>query len=158
MNNTTDPVDVIEIAVRIERNAIDFYKNLYENSTNADVREISSFMVSEEEKHLGTFNMLLEKNADYMIRFKYPGMYEDFLKDAAFLAVEEFTDADSVKAVSKDEILKKAEDIEKSTIKYYSKMMESFPEKAMHYLKEIIAEENGHLKKISALRKKTDPS
>ena len=57
--------DVIEVAVRIERQGIQLYQKLRERISSPAVKDVFSFLAAEEEKHLGLFREMLDKVADY---------------------------------------------------------------------------------------------
>src|SRR3989338_10996647 len=75
--------DLLEVAVRIERSGMDFYKALSNNATDPNARDTFSFLAAEEEKHIGVFRKMLDKVADYSPRLNYPGEYELFLQGIA---------------------------------------------------------------------------
>ena len=148
--------DVIEVAVRIERKGVEFYKKIYKVATVPEAREIFSFMVAEEEKHLGTFAKLLEKAADYNPRFKYPGRYETFLSDVANISLDVFILADEAAASGN---VSQAIDVgirmEKESIDFYEKLKENIDDPESGYVQEIIKEEQSHLNKLESLKKKS---
>jgi rubrerythrin len=145
--------DVFEVAVRIERKGIEYYKLAHEKAAGGAAKDVFAFLVSQEEKHLGTFQGLLEKAADYQPRFKYPGYYEAFYNDAASQALESLKRVDAVLAAkSTDDALGLARNIEAESIAYYQAMLKAFPDEKDHkVIQRIVDEEKAHLAKIASL-------
>src|SRR3989338_9457020 len=92
--------DLLEVAIRIERSGMDFYKTLRNNAKDANARDTFSFLAAEEEKHIGVFRKILENVADYAPRLSYPGEYELFLQGIASRSVSALQKAQDEKTLS----------------------------------------------------------
>ena len=75
--------DVLEVAVRIERQGVDFYNKLSSGMATPQAKDAFAFLAAQEEKHAGVFRQILEKVADYDPRFNYPGEYGLFIEGVA---------------------------------------------------------------------------
>ena len=148
--------DVFEVAVRIERKGIDYYRMAHEKARSNAARDMYAFMVSQEEKHLGTFQAWLERAADYQPRFKYPGRYEAFYRDVAGHALESLKSVEAaLEAKSLGDALEVAKTIEKESIAYYEGMLKAFPgEQEQRQLQPVINEEKEHLARLESLGEK----
>lgn len=145
--------DVFEVAVRIERKGIEYYKLAHEKARSNAARDIYAFLVSQEEKHLGTFQRWLENAADYQPRFKYPGRYEAFYRDVANHALESLKNVEAALAAkSQGEALEIAKTVEAESIAYYEGMLRAFSgEQEQRQLQQVISEEKEHLGKLESL-------
>ena len=65
IDKTTDPREAIEIAVRREHEAYEFYKNHAELFENAATKEMFLFLAEEESKHEAKLKKELEDNLHY---------------------------------------------------------------------------------------------
>lgn len=149
--------DILEAAVRIERNGVDFYRKLYESSDVPAARDVFNFLAAEEEKHIGTFRGMLEKVADYNPRFSYPGEYEDYLQGIAWRAFEAFKKGFDLAGAGKSpaEAIGVAMDLETGSVAFYTELMNGFgsPE-ARQSIQGVINEEKSHLARLNALKTK----
>ena len=145
--------DVFEVAVRIERKGIEFYRLAHEKVHSNAAKDVFAFLVSQEEKHLGTFQAWLEKAADYLPRFKYPGRLEAFYRDVANHALESLKNVEAALAAkSLREALEIAKTVEKESIAYYEGMSQAFPgEQEQRQLRQVINEEKEHLARLELL-------
>lgn len=148
-------IDVLEIAVRIERKGIEFYRNLYEKTESPHARSVFSFLAAEEEKHAGTFGKMLEELADYVPRYEYPGEYGLFLSDVAagiLRTLERIGNA--APAATVNESIDLGIEFEKETILYYTelKLDTELGSKYEEMLKKLIDEERAHWRKLSQLK------
>jgi rubrerythrin len=75
--------DVLEVAVRIERQGADFYNKLSSKLKMSQAKDAFSFLAAQEEKHAGVFRQMLEKVIDNAPRFNYPGEYGLFIEGVA---------------------------------------------------------------------------
>jgi rubrerythrin len=149
--------DCLEVAIRIERNGLDFYKDLSQSVQNSQARDTFSFLAAAEEKHLGVFRKMLEEVADYAPRLNYPGEYELYLEGVASRAVftpDKMQDKkiSSVKDIS--EAIALAMDFETASILFYNELLNNFEKINKKYVSEIIDEEKGHFAKLVNIKDK----
>jgi len=149
--------DILEVAVRIERIGLDFYKTLSGIATNSQAKDAFSFLAAEEEKHIGVFRKLLEKSADYTVRLQYPGEYELYLEGVASRNVfiqQKMQDKKIIAAVDVSEAIEVGMDFETQSILFYSEFLNSFKGDDQKCLNEVIKEEKGHFAKLVNLKDK----
>lgn len=145
--------DVLEVAIRIERNGRDFYNKLKDSTKSSQAKDAFSFLAAEEEKHTGLFRNLLDSVADYQARFNYPGEYELYLQGLASRAMPKFEQLEEILA-SKDisQVIDVGIDLEIDSILFYSEFLDKFDEIDKEIIKEIIIEEKRHLAKLQYLK------
>jgi rubrerythrin len=149
--------DLLEIAVRIERNGLDFYKALAGSAQHPAARDVFSFLAAEEEKHIGVFRKMLEKAADYAPRFSYPGEYELYLEGVASRSVftrEKMQDKGIASCQNIGQSIEVAMEFEAESILFYNELLGSFKDPAKKYLDEVIKEEKGHFAQLAQVRGK----
>lgn len=147
--------DVLEVAIRVERQGVNLYKRLYEKAASPKARDVFSFLAAEEERHAGSFRDLLEKVADYEPRYEYPGEYGEFIDSVASSLIEK---AEKILQISKTEDEKGAIDaglvLEKETILFYSELLDNFDLPDKEPLKKIIQDERVHWQRLENLKGK----
>lgn len=171
--------DVLEVAVRLERLGLKFFKSVSELDLSEDIKELFNFLASEEEKHTGIYSTMLDNISDYHSQYKYPGEYGKFIDAYAKMVFMKIVTSskfsDSIKEAvsnidhkSKDffdklvglhdfktaeDALNIARELEISAIVFYSEALSLFKEKDQFILNLIIKEEKEHLRKINDILK-----
>ena len=149
--------DVLEVAVRIERQGVELYNKLHNTVESSKAKDLFSFLAAEEEKHIGVFRQILEKVSDYAPRFDYPGEYGLFLDGVVSRLLDKVKKAGkSLSAENTNEALDVGIDLEKETILFYSELdLEGRfnpPERGI--LKKVINEERSHWQRLANLKNK----
>jgi rubrerythrin len=150
--------DVLETAVRIERQGIEFYNKLGSFVRSPQAKTVFSFLAAEEEKHAGVFRQMLQKVAEYLPRFDYPGEYGLFIEDVASHFLDKIEKAIlSLPAADENEALDVGIELEKETILFYLeiKTESKLSPKEEKVLQKIIDEERAHWRKLVSLKSKT---
>lgn len=155
MSHFKEFVDVLEVAVRIERKGMELYKRLYDTVKSPEAKGAFAVLAAEEERHAGTFRTMLEKIADYTPRYDYPGEYGKFLNEYAADILEnaekEFARIDPADF---NAALDMGIMMEKETILFYLEIKEEgIGKEYAEVLQQIIREERSHWKKLLALKK-----
>jgi rubrerythrin len=149
--------DVLEVAVRIERQGADFYNKLSSSPETPQVKDVFSFLASQEEKHAGVFRQILEEVADYSPRFNYPGEYGLFIEGVASRLLDKIEKAVvSLPAGNENEVLDIGIEFEKETILFYLeiKSENKLSPKEDKALQKVIDEERSHWQKLISLKNK----
>ena len=155
MSVVKTPAEIVETAIRIERNGVEFYKHLSENAESNDAQDVFSYLAAEEEKHIGVFRQLLDEVADYTPRYSYPGEYGLFLDELASSAIDSLKNyQDALKTKGFDEAIKLGIKVELQSIVSYSEFYELLPNGLSDTIKEIIGEEKKHYLELKAIQKK----
>lgn len=144
--------DVLEVAVRIERQATALYLKFSREIASPAARDAFSFLAAEEEKHLGVFRTILESAADYAPRYEYPGEYGLFLDGVAhrILAAALKTPA-ALQAATLEEAVAVGIDLELGAIVFYGELAGMLDPGQRAPIDEIIRQEKGHLARLRAL-------
>jgi len=143
--------DCLEVAIRIERIGLDFYKGLSKTAENTQTKDAFSFLAAEEEKHVGVFRKMLDEAADYASRLNYPGEYELYLEGVASRSVftqKKMQDKNIASAKNIGEAIEVAMDFETQSILFYTEMLNNFKDIDQKYLNEVIREEKSHFVKL----------
>jgi len=156
MSDFKSIADIIEVAIRIERQGIDFYKKLHDQSSSPQARDTFFVLAAEEEMHAGVFRKILADAVDYTPRFDYPGEYGMFLNGCATAVLKKVAGGmASLSAGSISEALAMGIEFEKESILFYLELLEegAFTEEKHSAIKQLINEERLHLKRLFALKK-----
>lgn len=146
--------DVLEIAIRLERNGVDFYLFLKENTKSPKAKDVFSYLAAEEEKHIGTFRQILDKIADYPPRYSYPGEYELYLQAIADFSIfndENIKEEMIQEPIDTNKSLRLGIEMEKQSILLYTEVLKTIPEEHHKIINEVIDEEKQHLAKLASL-------
>jgi rubrerythrin len=145
-------VDILEVAVRIERHSVELYVKFLETVGSSRAKELFSLLAAEEEKHLGRARALLEQVADYVPRYRYPGEYELFVDGMASRALDLSPGTGGQpEAERAADAIAAAMNLERSVVSFYSEHLEWFQGDVRAGLEELIGEEKGHLEKLADL-------
>lgn len=152
------PSELARIAMKIEQNGLSFYKAMAERTEDSEAKALFSFMALEEEAHFATFKKLLTKFEAYEI----PGVYEEEEDYDAYMAdlVDNNVfakDIDPVKLAGSIktpvEAINLAIGFEKDTIIFFLHFKDIVPQEEKFVFRELIAEENKHIKKLVTVKK-----
>jgi len=146
----------LEIAIRIERNGLDFYKRLSEHAGSPAERDVFGRLAAAEEKHIGLFRRILEEVADYTPAYEYPGEYGLFLNEVAALSINTFKDTTAYTTGSVKDALLLGIQAELQAILLYTEFYTLVPEKEKAVIETIIDEEKRHFIDLNNLLKETD--
>jgi len=149
--------ELINIAIGIERNGLAFYQSLVKAEKDVMARGAYKYLADMEEKHLKTFQSMLDTMGEYKPPEIYTDEYDLYLKALVDSAV--FTD-DKVAREMAERVTSSAEAIqialgaEKDSILFYSEMRNLVPERDRKVVDRIIEEEKSHLRQLSDLKRK----
>jgi len=146
------PHEVLEIALRVENEGADFYRDLAESTNNENQGPVFRFLSSQERSHAETFRSLLkrfEEEAVELVNWDDAGAYmEDLTKEAVF------SDRlhDAMNSSDYDEAIALAIEVEKKSIAFYSSFVNNVKTETADALEKIIAEEEKHIELLEGLR------
>lgn len=155
MTNVFSGSEIVSFGVQIEKNGRDFYNTLADKTANREAGEIFKFLAGEEEKHILTFQKILESVKAYEPQETYPGEYFAYMSLLAGEYV--FTQTDKGKEVAlktkndKDAIAVGVK-FEKESIIFYEGMKKAVPREQAGVIDKLIDQENNHLFKLLKLR------
>lgn len=148
--------EIVELGVQVEKNGRDFYNTLVRQSKHKDAKERFKYLAGEEEKHIATFQRILDKLEKYEPPESYPGEYFAYMNALASDYV--FTKKDKGKEIAKNitsdkEAVDMGIGFEKDSILFYEGMRRVVPEYDHKVLDELIRQEQNHLRQLSDLKK-----
>ena len=148
--------EIVELGVQVEKNGRDFYNTLIRQSKHKNAKEIFKYLAGEEEKHIATFQRILDKLEKYEPPESYPGEYFAYMNALASDYV--FTKKDKGKEIAKNitsdkEAVDMGIGFEKDSILFYEGMRRVVPEYDHKVLDELIRQEQNHLRQLSDLKK-----
>lgn len=149
--------EVLKIAMKIEQNGENFYKEYAERSASKEIKEVFNFLAAQEVEHYRRYERMLKTLKPAQIEKRYPGRIDAYLKA---LAKESVFKKDKEAKAALDRIdndreaLEFAKEIEVDSIIFYEQMKKTLPFSEKKVIKEIIVEEERHLKMIEEMTKK----
>jgi len=156
MGNIFAGSEILEIGVQIEKNGRDFYNALAGKAKNESAGKIFKFLAGEEEKHIATFQKILDDTLNYEPPESYPGEYVAYMKALADEHI--FTKADTGKAVAltvktDKQGVELGIGFEQDSIIFYEGMKKSVPGFDRNIVDQLIGQEQEHLRKLAELKK-----
>lgn len=157
MGNIFAGSEVVEIGIQIEINGRDFYNTLVNKSKNREIKDIFKYLAGEEEKHIATFQKILDSVNKYEPPEAYPGEYFGYMN--ALASEHIFTQKDKGGEIAKKitgdrEAVDMGIGFEKDSIIFYDGMKKVVPEYDQKTVDELIAQEKSHLRKLYGLKRK----
>lgn len=156
MGNILTGSEIVELGIRIENNGRDFYNSLSGQAENLKVQKTFKFLAGEEEKHIKTFQGILDQTQ----RFEPQGLDADqYLRYVSAYAGEYiFTQRSKGEMIAKSikndkEALAAAIRFEEGSIVFYSGMKRVVPEYDVKIVEALIRQEEGHLMQLLDMKK-----
>jgi rubrerythrin len=148
--------ELLEVALGIERNGAAFYQALAEKTKDRSTQAIYKHLADEEIKHQKTFQAMLDVVGSYQPPQDYAEDYALYLKSLVDSSV--FTDISqaqqkAAQASSQAEALDIGIQAEKDSILFYTEMKNLVKPADRQLVLKIIDEEQGHLNRLSQLKK-----
>ncbi len=150
-------IELINIAIGIERRGIAFYDIMAKSTRNAVARDVFQYLTEMERQHIRIFQDMLGESDKYQIPDTYTGEYTAYLQaltDSAVFTDDFATSEMATRAGSDIEAVELAISAEKDSILFYYEMKDIMPQRAQPTVNKIIAEEKSHLRQLSELKKK----
>jgi rubrerythrin len=145
--------EIIEIAVQMEQAGKLFYEKAAQVAEDAKLKDMLDFLAQEEDKHIQDFTKLGEKlNYNFLPADTYAGEYEDYVRSLVSSHIFNINQVeDLVKEIKSDkDILRFALSFEKDSIVFFQEFKNMGSKEAQGVIEDLINEERGHIKKISA--------
>ncbi|MBW1636247.1 MAG: hypothetical protein JRJ68_08235 [Deltaproteobacteria bacterium] len=147
--------DICNIAIQIELNGAEIYRNAGKTAKDPEIAETLTWMAQEEENHAEWFrsiqsNQVLSSEEQEMEAIGR-SLLQDIMKNNSFsLNSKLLTDADE-----HGEIITQSIEFERDTILFYEILLDFLDnEESVKQLKNIIKEEDNHIKKLGSLRER----
>ncbi len=156
MDNIFAGSEIVKLGIQIEKNGRDFYNTLSSQSKNQKASEIFKYLAGEEEKHIKTFQEILNKTEKYEPSGLDADEYFAYMNALASEYV--FTQKDKGKEIAKtiksdQEAMNMGIGFEKDSIVFYEGMKKVVPEYDLKIVDALITQEQGHLKILSDLKR-----
>jgi len=149
--------ELVNIAIGIEKSGLAFYQSLVKKEKDVMARGAYKYLAEMEEKHIKTFQSMLDAVGEYKPPEMYTEEYDLYLKalvDSAVFTDDKVAREMAEKAASSAEAIQIALGAEKDSILYYSEMRNLVRERDREVVNRIIEEEKSHLRQLSDLKKK----
>jgi len=144
--------DICNIAIQIELNGAEIYRNSAETVKSPEIAETLSWMAEEEENHAEWFRTIqsgqvLSSEQQEMAAIGR-SLLQDIVKNNSFsLDSNLLTNADE-----EDEVIAQSIEFEQDTILFYEILLDFLDnDETVEQLKNIIQEERNHIKKLKAM-------
>jgi len=148
--------EIVELGIQIEKNGKDFYSTLVKQSKNQKAKETFKYLAGEEEKHIATFQKVLDSVHKYEPPETYPGEYFAYMNalasDYVFTQKEKGEEV-AKRARSDKEAIDLGIGFEKDSILFYEGMRKVVPPYDHKIVDELIGQEQDHLRQLSDLKK-----
>lgn len=149
--------EIVEMAIRIEKNGKEFYLTLADRADNAASSKVFKYLASEEDKHAEIFRGIFKSVCEYTPKEVYPEEYFAYMNMLAgeYIFTQENTGkraAQNIKNYSDGIDLGIA--FEKDSILFYEGARQIIPAKDKPLIEKLISEEKDHLAKLCGLREK----
>ncbi len=156
MANIFSGTEIVQFGIEIEKNGKDFYDVLVRQSKNSKARGVFEYLAGEEEKHIATFQKVLDKLEKYQPPESYPGEYFAYMDALAddYVFTQKNKGKEIARRITGD---KEAADtgmgFEKDSILFYEGMKKVVPEHDHKVLDELIGQEQKHMRQLCDLKK-----
>ena len=150
-------MDLINMAIDIEKTGIAFYDIMCTSSENEEARTAFRYLADMERRHERVFEEMLGKAGQFQSANPYGAERAAYIRSLVDSAVfsEELLNSTMANRVSSDvDALELAIGAEKDSLLFYYEMRDHVPETDQQTVDTIIEEERGHLNQILELKKK----
>ena len=148
--------ELVEIAIRIERNGAAFYDSLIKSAKDVVARDAYKYLADKEREHIEIFQNMLGSVGEYQPPETYTEEYALYLKalvDSAVFSDDQVAREMAQKVDSDAEAIQMALGAEKDSILFYSEMRDLVRRSDREVVNKIIEEERSHLRQLSDLKK-----
>ena len=149
-------IELVNIAIGIERRGIAFYDVMARSTENATARDIFRHLADMERDHIKIFQGTLSEADEYQAPQTYSDEYSANLRaltDSAVFPDEFATSKMTAEADSDIRAIELAISAEKDSILFYYEMKDIVPKRTQLIVNKIISEEKSHLRQLSELKK-----
>jgi rubrerythrin len=149
--------DIVEVAIRIEENGVNFYRYAVQLARKEELKALFQRLADEEVMHQRTFTEILAGMDRYPLPEEYDGEYAAYLHnyvDNRLVFTSEAFAVELAKLGDEASALNFAIQRELDAIHYYREIRELLRADQRQAIERIITEEKGHFTRLSAMRKK----
>ena len=147
--------EILEIALRIEKNGERLYRALAQRSEFLPVQQAFRALAGEEEKHAASFRTLQEAVGPFRPDEAYPGEYALYLR--ALVDENIFADAEAYEEAARGaatvaDALDLALRFEKETMIFFLAVRDSLSGDDREVVEELLRQERGHVRKLAEIK------
>jgi rubrerythrin len=149
--------DIVEVAIRIEENGVNFYKFAEQIAKQQEAKELFAHLAQEEVKHKKIFEGIFAKIEKATPVESYEGEYNAYLRsyvDNNIIFTKEAMDKELSKVTDTAAAFDFAIRRELDSILYYHEIKKLVPAAQHGTIEQIIDEERKHYSILSAMKKK----
>jgi len=147
--------EIVEIGIQIEKNGKEFYNTLIKQSRGQKAKDVFKYLAGEEEKHIATFQKILDSVQKYEPQEAFPGEYFAYMSVLAkeHVFTEENKGSEIAKRTKSDkDAIELGIGFEKDSIIFYEGMKKVIPGHDLKIIDKLIVQEQEHLRKLSELK------
>jgi rubrerythrin len=148
--------DIVEVAIRIEENGVNFYKFAEQIAKKEDEKKLFAHLAQAEVAHKIIFEKLFAGMEKSSAPESYEGEFGEYLRsyvDNNLIFSKEVMDKQLAKVTNTSEALDFAIQRELDSILYYHEIKKMVPAAQHDALEKIIEEERSHFLSLSAMKK-----
>ena len=149
--------DIVEVAVRIEENGINFYNFAQQIAKTEDAKKLFTQLAQAEAAHKRTFEKLLSQIESYSPPERYTGEYSEYLRnyvDNNLIFTKDVMDKQLAKVTDTVGAFEFAMQRELDSILYYHEVKNLVPQGQHEALEKIINEERKHYAMLLDMKKR----
>ena len=151
--------EILEMAIRIEKQGIDFYTSCLEAELDEKVADVFRYLIEQEHHHINTFKTMREDLEDYELPESYAGetggYMDSFVNEAIFFSPKEASE--KVKSLSDPlQAIDFGIRFENRSINFYEEMKEIVPESEGEKIDGVIEQERRHIERLESLREEVE--
>jgi len=151
--------DIVEVAIRIEENGINFYKFAEQIAKQQEAKELFAHLAKEEANHKKIFEGIFAKMEKYNPPESYAGEYSEYLRsyvDNNIIFTKEAMDKELSRVTDTIAAFDFAIRRELDSILYYHEIKKLVPSAQHDTIEQIIEEERKHYKILTELKKRIE--
>jgi rubrerythrin len=149
--------DIMEVAIRIEENGVNFYKFAEQIAQKEDEKKLFAQLAQAEVAHKKTFEKIFAGMEKSSAPESYEGEFGEYLRsyvDNNLIFTKEVMDKQLAKVTNTSEALDFAIQRELDSILYYHEIKKMVPAAQHDALEKIIEEERKHFQSLTNMKKK----
>jgi rubrerythrin len=149
--------DIVEVAIRIEENGVNFYKFAEQIAKKEDEKKLFAGLAQAEVAHKKTFEKLFAGMEKSNLQESYEGEFGEYLRayvDNNLIFTKEIMDKQLAKVTDTTSALEFAIQRELDSILYYHEIKKMVPAVQHDALEKIIEEERKHFQALTAMKKR----
>ena len=148
--------DIMEVAIRIEENGVNFYKFAEQIAKKEDEKKLFAQLAQAEVAHKKTFEKLFAGMEKSNLPESYEGEFGEYMRsyvDNNLIFTKEVMDKQLSKITNTSEALDFAIQRELDSILYYHEIKKLVPAAQHDAIEKIIEEERKHFQSLTAMKK-----